>query len=79
MRSCVRDYSPPSLSVHRGGFRGGGVGGGVVGFEKTPLFADSSNLLVCCYSQQCSTLRAGKQVQFGYCIIYSVQFYLTQM
>ena len=51
----------------------GGSGGGVVGFEQTPLFADSFDLLVLCYSQLCLTLSAGVPVQFGYCII-SVQF-----
>jgi len=42
--------------------------GGFVGFERTPLFADSFDLLVLCYSQQCSTLSAGMPVQFGYCV-----------
>ena len=36
--------------------------GGFVGFERTPLFADSFDLLVLCYSQQCSTLSAGVPV-----------------
>ena len=48
-------------------------GGGFVGFERTTVFADSFDLLVFCYSQQCSTLSAGVPVQFGYCIIFSVQ------
>ena len=44
----------------------GQIYGGFVGFERPPLFADSFDLLVLCYSQQCSTLSAGVPVQFGY-------------
>jgi len=48
-------------------------------FEWTPLFADSFDLLVLCYSQQHSTLSASVPVQFGYCIIFFVQFNSTCM
>ena len=53
--------------------------GGFVGFEPTPLFADSFDLLVLCYSQLCLTLSAGVPVQFGYCVMFSVQFNSTCM
>jgi len=53
--------------------------GGVRWVRTNPLFADSFDLLVLCYSKQCSTLSAGVPVQFGYCIIFSVQFNSTCM
>jgi len=51
--------------------------GGFVGFERTPLFVDSFDLLVLCYSQQCLTLSTGVPVQFDYRIIFSMQFNST--
>ena len=48
--------------------------GGFVGFERTPLFVDSFDLPVLCNSQQCFTLSTGIPVQFGYCIVFPVQF-----
>ena len=47
-----------------GGMTGADRGGGgvFIGFERTPLFTDSVNLLVLCYSQQCLTLGAGMPV-----------------
>jgi len=49
----------PTFSANIEPISGADLGGGFVGFERTPHFADSFDLLVLCYSQQCSTLSTG--------------------
>ena len=52
-------------------------GGGFVGFERTLLFADSFDLLVLCYSQQCTTLSASwhaSPVWLLYNLLRAIQF-----
>jgi len=61
-----------NLNLHKSGADLGGIR-----WVRMNLFADSLDLLVLCYSQQCSTLSAGMPVQFGYCIIFSVQYKST--
>jgi len=71
LHTCVHRVPRHSPREIRSGSRG------VRWVRTNPLYGDSFDLLVLCYSQQCSTLSAGVPVQFGYCIISSVQFNST--